>query len=157
MNFNYNHGHSLNEFSKVMDICDGYLQRQPQFRIFIVQSDGEMDYDAIDEFDANKLNDEKNIKLIQSYLNGEHDEQWIDDNEGNWGSIMLYYDGWDEYHREIFESVAELVNFDEIREKRKKCAMDYLRKVLPKYVRHYLYKPKGIMAKKAKEDFENKI
>lgn len=154
MNFNFNHSHSLNEFSQVMDSAYDYIQRQPQFRIMLVDEECGLECDAIYEFDANKLNDEENIKTIQSYLNGEYDEEWIDDNDGNWESIMLYYDGWDKYRREVFESVAELVNFDEVREKRKECAMKYLKKVLPKYIRHHLYKPKAVMANKAKVRFE---
>ena len=160
MNFQYNEPNTFDKFSEIMNDCDDY-ERQvevPQFYIYLndEEGDGLMTDDPLWSCDFNKINDEESINTIMSYIKGEKTKSWIDDDEERWSSIELYFDFRGD-NNNGFEYVGQLVDFDEIRKKRKECAIKYLKKVLPKYIRHHLYKPKAIMAKKAQEEFLNEL
>ena len=156
MPFKYINTDTFNYFNKIMNECDDYQSAVeiPQFYIYIRGGEyDEIDYDEpLWQCDYNKIWEEESKQTIISYINGEHTEGWIDDDEGRWNSIELYFDDCrDNGNR--FEYIAQLVDFVEVRKERKKYAMNYLKKVLPKYIRHHLYKPKAIGAKKAEEEF----
>ena len=154
MNFNYEKNENYDNFADVMGEVDEWRRDVPQYQIFIRDYDGDLCDYPLWSCDINRLEEDDNLRTISNYVDGRETENWIDDNEGDWESISLYF--YNSNGDGEFEFICELVDLNEVREQRKKCAMEYLRRVLPKYIRHHLYKPNGVMAKKAKKDFKNR-
>ena len=158
MNFQYNEPNTFDYFNKIMNECDDYQSAVeiPQFYIYLKDDDGLHYWETLWSCDFNKINDKESIDTIMSYLKGKETEKWIDDEEERWESIELYFDDCRDTNNGL-ENIAQLVDLVEVRKKRKECAIKYLRQVLPKYIRHYLYQPKAVMAEKARKEFLNEL